>query len=115
MDTWVRLPHGGKDAGFDAQDLVAHVVSSGRDYIIQGQSNCSLAEHRKPSSLDVWLRQGYTGRKDTKQAVNDVVDDLVATGLFEIERDLRCPDTDRGCKGLRLTTAGRGLAGQGWG
>ena len=112
MGTWIRLPHGGKDAGFDAQDLVAHVVSSGRDYIIQGQSNCRLAEHRKPSSLDVWLRQGYTRRKDTKQAVNDVIDDLVATGLFEIEQSLKCPDTDRGCKGLRLTTVGKELASQ---
>ena len=112
MGTWIRLPQGGKDAGFYAQDLVAHVASMGRDYIIQGQSNCGLAEHRKPSSLDVWLRQGYTRRKDTKQAANEIVDDLVATGLFVIEQDLTCPDTGRGCKGLRLTAAGRELASQ---
>ena len=112
VGTWINLPYGGKDAGFDAKDLVAHVAKSGCDYIIQGRVACVLAGHPKPSSLDVWLRRNYTDRKDMKQAVNQVVPDLVATGLFDETEKPRCPDSGRGCKGLRLTTAGRELAGQ---
>ena len=104
MSTWIRLPHGGKDAGLDARELVAHIQRSGRDYIIQGQTNCRLSDHPKPRSLDAWLRRNHTARRDTKQAVNTVVDDLVATGLFVVSWELSCPDSGRECKGLRLAT-----------
>ena len=40
-------------------------------------------------------------RKDTKQAVNQVVEALIATGHFEIAY-LPCPDSGRRCKALRL-------------
>ena len=102
MATWIRLPHGGSDSGFYAEVLVAHIASSGRDYIIQGQQNCILAEHSKPHSLDLWLRQNYTHLKDTKQATNEVIDALLATEMFQ-ERDLICPDSGRLCKGVKLT------------
>jgi hypothetical protein len=101
LDQFIELPHGGPGAGFRLSELVAHVQHSGRDYIIQGQQNCALEEHTKPHSLDVWLRKGYASRKDTRQAVNRVVDALVATGEFEIAY-LPCPDSGRRCKGLRL-------------
>ena len=110
MTRMIPLPHGGPGAAFDAADLVRHVQSSGRDYIIQGQINCKLDDHRKPSSLDVWLRKNYAATPDTKQAVNQVVKALVETGLFKVERNLICPDSGRPCKGLRLTDAGRTLA-----
>ena len=83
MTESIPLSYGGPGAQFPVADLVAHIRRSGRDYIIQGQKDCSLADHPKPHSLDVWLRQGYARSKDTKQAVNQVIDDLVATGLFE--------------------------------
>lgn len=60
---FIALPHGGSGTRFP-------VARSGRDYIIQGQKACSLADHPKSHSLGVWLRQGYTDRKDTNQAIN---------------------------------------------
>jgi hypothetical protein len=102
MDTFIDLPYGGKGAGFLVSELVAHIQRSGRDYIIQGQQKCTLADHTKPRSLDVWLRTRFTARQDTKQACNEVVDSLVATGLFEVDRRLTCPDSGRRVKGLRL-------------
>jgi hypothetical protein len=101
MDTSIELPYGGSEAGFYVSELIDHIRSTGRDYIIQGQQNCTLENHTKPHSLDVWLREGFTNRKDTKQAVNQVVEALIATGRFEIAR-LPCPDSGRLCKGLRL-------------
>jgi hypothetical protein len=99
--TSIELPHGGSGARLYVDDLIKHLRESGRDYIIQGQTNCSLANHPKPSSLDVWLRKKCASRSDTKQAVNDVVDQLIATRPFKAEK-LRCPDTGKLCKGIRL-------------
>ena len=95
----ISLPYGGQ---FDESELVSHIRASGRDYIIQGQQAVALKEHTKPNSLDYWLRQ-FGNNSDTKQADNSVIDNLVATGLFELNYDLRCPDTGQNCKGLRLT------------
>jgi len=102
IDTFIELPHGGAGAGFHVSELVSHVRSTGRDYIIQGQQKCTLANHTKPQSLDVWLRRRFPSRQDIKQADNDVVDALVATGLFQVIKGLRCPDSGRRVKGLLL-------------
>jgi hypothetical protein len=99
----ISIPHGGKNAQFDEKDLISYVLKSGRDYIIQGQQECSLANHTKPNSLDYWLRVKYSSNKDTKQAVTSVINDLVKTGLFQQVDDLTCPDSGRLCKGIRLT------------
>ncbi len=104
MAAMIRLPHGGYGAGFDANDLVKHIAGSGRDYIIQGQNTCSLADHPKPHSLDVWLRCNFTKRMNTKQADNEVLNQLIATGLFETGQ-FTCPDSLRRCKGIRLSRA----------
>ena len=101
MNTTIRLPFGGAGASFNATALVKHVQSSGSDYIIQGQTACALSAHPKPRSLDVWLRRNYTANKDTKQADNSVIAQLVSTGLFETGRFL-CPDSGKLCKGIRL-------------
>ena len=105
MTDFVPLPHGGPGAQFPVSDLVAHIRRSGRDYIIQGQVNCFLDDHPKPHSLDVWLRTQYAAQPDTKQAVNQVIDDLVATGLFE-PGTFVCPDSGRHCKGIMLVGNG---------
>jgi hypothetical protein len=106
MDTWIKLPYGGRGAGFQVQDLVAHIKASGRDYIIEGAQQVKLAEHTKPHSLDYWLRTHATERSDTKQMVRQVVDALVDTGLFrEVRR--RCPDSNVVCKALELTAAAK--------
>ena len=104
MATIVKLTHGGDGAEFDVSDLVNHIAGSGRAYIIQGQNICTLDDHPKPNSLDVWLRLNFTNRRDTKQADNEVVRQLVSTGLFETGKFL-CPDSERMCKGIGFSTA----------
>jgi len=95
----ITLPYGNNT--FDSDDLINHLRQSGRDYIIQGQQACSLANHTKPNSLDYWLRKNYASNPDVKQAVNEVMEHLVATGDFEGWR-FPCPDSGRVCKGIRL-------------
>ena len=102
MDPFIKLPYGGPGAGFRVYELVNHIRSTGRDYIIQGQQHCALDVHTKPHSLDVWLRAGFTTRHNTAQAVNEVMGALVATGRFEVVWGLPCPDSGRPVKGLRL-------------
>jgi len=102
MDPFINLPHGGPGAGFRVSELVTHIRSTARDYIIQAQQNVTLAKHTKPQSLDVWLRTNFASNPDTKQAVNKVVEALVATGQFEVVWGLPCPDSGRSVKGLRL-------------
>ena len=98
----IRLPHGGRNSQFEEKDLVDYIKASGRDYIIQGQQNSKLDDHTKRSSLDYWLRTNYAANPDTKQGVNEVLNQLTATGLFEIANDLLCPDSGHLCKGVRL-------------
>jgi len=97
----IDLPHGG-GGRFSEYDLVEHIRAAKppRDYIIQGQADRKLAQHPK-HSLDCWLRK-FSRYKDTKQAVNSVIDDLLATGLFVLVKKLRCPDSGSYCKGIRL-------------
>lgn len=93
----INLSYGGS---FNEQALVRYIRKSGRNYIIQGQTTCILANHPKPDSLDYWLRQ--FAYPDTKQADNDVITQLVATGLFKVSYKLSCPNSGRLCKGLVL-------------
>jgi len=86
---------------FDEHALVEFIRSSRRNYIIQGQQMCTFANHSKRHSLDYWLRQ-LAPNRDTKQADNALVSRLVRTGLFVIATRLRCPDSGRLCKGIRL-------------
>jgi len=96
----INLPYG--HAEFDSEDLVAYILQSGRNYIIKGGANCRRDDHQKPNSLDCWLRDNYASQRDTRQAVNQVINDLVATGDFE-EGVFECPDSRRQCKGIKLT------------
>jgi hypothetical protein len=102
MDAFIELPYGAPADRFLLSELVGHIRSTGRDYIIQGQQHCAFDEHTKPQSLDRWLRSECTTRPDTCQAINQVVDALEATGVFEVVKRLPCPDSGRSCKGLRL-------------
>lgn len=95
----IILPHGYSE--FDSDDLKAHIKSTGRTYIIQGQKACNRNEHPKPKSLDCWLRDNYAHNPNTKQAVNEVIAALVNTGDFE-EGKFDCPDSGEKCKGIKL-------------
>ena len=88
----INLSYGGSS---NEQALVQHIHLSGRNYIIQGQTACARSNHPKSDSLDYWLRQFV--HPDTKQADNDVIDQLVATGLFKVSRRLPCPNSGRLC------------------
>src|ERR1019366_992142 len=101
----MELKHGG-GAQFNENDLLDHIRASHppRDYIIIGAQKDVLAKHHKPNSLDYWLRK-CSRRPDTMQAVDSVIDALVATGLFTKEDNLPCPDSGRKCKGLRIVRA----------
>lgn len=97
----IMLPYG--NCSFHSEDLIEHIRQSGRKYIIQAQQKCIMANHTKPHSLDYWLRTNYAQRPDTKQAVNEVIDQLVDTGDF-VEGKFICPDSDgRLCKGIAVT------------
>lgn len=94
----INLSYGGS---FNEQALVQHIRRSGRNYIIQGQTACTLANHPKPDSLDYWLRK-FAHNPDTKQADNKIVNELVKTGLFKGPYKLRCPNSGQLCDGLIL-------------
>jgi hypothetical protein len=101
MEHFIELPYGAPGEGFSVSYLIIYLQASNKDFIIQGQRACCLAEHPKPSSLDVWLRKNFTSRQDTKQATNDLVQQITKTGLFE-EGWFTCPDSGRKCKGIGL-------------
>lgn len=94
----MSLLYGGE---FSLHALVQYVENLEGEYIIQGQQNTSYAMHTKPLSLDYWLRQ-FATNPNTTQATNQVVEAIVATGLFELHEDFICPETNRECRGLRL-------------
>ena len=95
----INLPYGNNS--FDSNRLKEHIRTTGRNYIIQGQKACRRIDHPKPNSLDCWLRDNYARNPDTKQAVNEVIADLVNTGDFA-EGEFYCPDSGRSCKGVRI-------------
>lgn len=99
----IDLPHGG-GARFNEHDLVDFVLSfrPARNYIIIGASHVAVTKYHKRHTLDYWLR-GRCAYRDTTQAVEGVIDALVATGLFVDEEKLLCPESHRKCRGLRLS------------
>lgn len=102
MAILITLPHGGPNAAFPVEELIRRIRASGRVYVIQGQQHVRFAEHTKPNSLDYWLRQNYTTRRDTAQATRQVVADLVRSGLF-CQGHFVCPDSGHRSKGIALT------------
>ena len=84
---------------FDEFELLEFIRQSDRNYIIQGQKGCLFRDHPKPLSLDYWLRQ-FAASADRKQADNNIMAALVATGLFVESGNLICPDSTHPCKGL---------------
>jgi hypothetical protein len=98
--TRIPLPQSRPDS-FSSDELLEYIRKSGRDFIIQGQQQCTLANHTKKTSLDYWLRKKYAGNPDTRQAVNSVIADLIMTGEFEAGI-FTCPETGVRCKGIRI-------------
>lgn len=101
MTNMITLPHDA-DRQFDVRLLVGFMQLTGMKHIIQGQQQVILAEHTKPNSLDYFVRSHFATSKDTAQAVNDVMQQLLQTGYFSEDEALMCPDSGRPCKGLVL-------------
>lgn len=95
----ISLPQGGS---FLESALIAHMKHNELAFIVQGQQDFAFHNHTKPNSLDYWLRVNFARDRDTKQAENYVIAALIATGHFILDKNLRCPDSGRRVKGLRL-------------
>ena len=86
---------------FDEQELIDFMKASDLQHMVQGQTIRAFEQHTKPLSLDVWLRNYFPQKRDTKLADNYVIDALVKTGKFIAKRE-ECPKTGRRCKAIRL-------------
>ncbi len=102
---WIRLLYGGPGAKFNAVELKKHMQKNNLKCIVLGAEECTLAQHKKPESLDYWLRNHKNTRyEDTMQAVTKVIGQLVNTGMF-YETQCTCPTTGKHCNGLALRDA----------
>ena len=102
MNGIINLPHGGSGAGFSIKELVQHFNTNNLNYIIIGNSHLSYTNHKKRHSLDMWLRNRKKVKsRNTCQAVNIVIEEIVSTGSFRIEKR-QCPTTMRFCRALVL-------------
>ncbi|MBB6285673.1 MULTISPECIES: hypothetical protein [unclassified Pseudomonas] len=88
-----------RDGGsFSIDALVSKVETLGGSMVL-GPIKAALIDHKKPVSLDYWIRANGAHRKDQMQAETQVVDQLVATGRFSRVK-MSCPTTGHRCKGL---------------
>lgn len=79
---WINLPFGGSHAGFYVGRLIDELQQRpGREMLV-GAVSASL-DRVDSESLDYFLRTRYAKRPDTKQAVREVLRELVATGKIE--------------------------------
>lgn len=88
---WINLPHGGNHAGFYVERLIDELRQRPRGEMLVGALSRSLSSVSQ-DSLDYFLRTRYAKQPDTKQAVREVLRDLVATGKIEhVERQRGIP------------------------
>jgi hypothetical protein len=82
--------------------LLSHLNDRQRDYIALGEQQASVSEHTKRQSLDFWLRTHMARDADQAQATQTVLKLLCATGLFKVDHQVPCPDTETTYTGLRV-------------
>ena len=72
------------NAQFAVEDLVKYFRKQPITYLIIGASHLSLANHRNPNSLDVWIRKNHCppSYEDTCQAVDNVITQLIKHEQF---------------------------------
>ncbi|VVP92306.1 type II toxin-antitoxin system HicB family antitoxin [Pseudomonas fluorescens] len=78
---WIDLPYGGSLGGFYIDRLVDAYQEAGVTEMPIGKNREGLAKV-KPYSLDYILRTRYARQPNTMQAVDAVLDQIVATGRF---------------------------------
>jgi len=97
----ITLPYDNNNT-FHVGVLLRYLVKTGRFYIVQGQQHVILDRHTKPNSLDYWIRKNIAKNKDTAQATSEVINQLINTGIFEIDDNLMCPDSKNNCNGIKI-------------
>lgn len=106
MSKIITLSHTG-GVSFEIDRLIDHIRKSGRTYIIQSGRNCRRDIHPEPCSLDVWLRDNFAHNPNVKQATNEAIGKLVATGHFR-QGKFECPDNTHNhnvlLKGIELVS-----------
>ncbi|WP_297513819.1 hypothetical protein [Flavobacterium sp.] len=96
----IILPHA-NNTTIPIQDLIHYFQLNKLNYLIIGSNKVTLTNHRKPNSLDVWLRTHpkIVNHKDTCQSVNKVITQIIKHQSFS--QGLRkCPKSKRICKAL---------------
>lgn len=104
VNTVIELPEGGPGASCNVIDLVEYIKGSGRNSIVIGAQKDVLDRHKKRYSLDYWLRDNCTERKDTMQATHELVDRIVGTKLLYRAKVID-PHTGKSVNGLLLRSA----------
>lgn len=96
----ITLPHA-NNAQININDLINHFRTKQINYMIIGSTQVTLQNHRKPHSLDVWLRthKNIINYKDTCQSVNNVISQIIKHESFSLGLR-KCPKTNRMCKAL---------------
>lgn len=96
----ITLPYA-NNAKFNINDLINHFRTKQINYMIIGSTQVTLQNHRKPDSLDVWLRNHpkVISHKDTCQSVNNVISQIIKHKSFSLGLR-KCPKTNRICKAL---------------
>lgn len=90
-----------RDGGsFSIDALVTKLEGLGGSMVL-GPIKVGLTDHKKPDSLDYWIRTNGANRKDQMQAETQVVDQLLATGRFD-RVEMKCPTTGYRCAGLSV-------------
>jgi hypothetical protein len=83
------------------QDLIAHFRENNLNVMIIGSTQVVLNVHRKPKSLDVWIRNHENVRAyaNTCQSVSKVITQLIKHESFSLGLR-KCPESKRMCKAL---------------
>lgn len=79
---WIDLPYGGAQAGFYVGRLADAFRERGVEEMPVGATKNNL-DQVKPESVEYLLRTRYARNPNTMQAVQEVIESLVATDLFE--------------------------------
>lgn len=96
----IKLPYANNTV-IPIVDLIEYFQKTKLNYLIIGSTQVTLQNHRKPDSLDVWLRnhKNVINYKDTCQSVNNVISQLIKYKSFSLGLR-KCPKTNRMCKAL---------------
>ncbi len=93
--TFINLPHGQgntaerqHDDGFWVGSLVRELRKYENNGMRLGKYRQATYEnHRYPDGVDFWLRSNFVKSPGTFQLSNDVQENILATGLFEIRQE----------------------------